>query len=512
MKFLFSAVALLVVPLAILHAAEIKISPVFGDHAVLQRDQAVPVWGTADAGANVSVEFAGQTKSAVADGTGRWMVTLDSMPPCAEPRDLKVSGNVVKDVLVGEVWLCGGQSNMEWALSRCVGGPDTVEHAANPLLRLCLVPHNSQMTPQTDVAAKWFVSAPNGVKQFSAIGYWFGSKLQKELGVPVGIINNSYGGTAIESWLPLETLKNGPWPHDKQSDIDLAKADYDRRKEAIKPAMEKYEADKAAALRDHKPAPAFPAGWPGEFRGPSVLWNGEVAPLLPYRIRGVAWYQGESNAYAGRAQTYKELLPALIRDWRQGFGQPDLPFMIFQISRNRKPQTDPNELSGIAELQEAQLKTAQQTPHTALVVTDDLGEPDVHYTNKEPAAERGLKAALALAYGRTIESSGPVFADMKIDGDKAVLQFTQTAGGLVSKDGPLQGFVIAGEDKNFVFADARIEGDSIVVSSPKVPKPVAVRYGWADNPSVNLFNKAGLPASPFRTDAWPLVALPKSKQ
>jgi sialate O-acetylesterase len=368
------------------------------------------------------------------------------------------------------------------------------------------------LTPQTDVKVKWSVSEPNVVKTFSAIGYWFGSKLQKELGVPVGIINNSYGGTSIESWLPLETLKHGPWPQDKRTDIDLAKADYDRRKEAIKPTMEKYEAEKAVALREHKPAPAFPSGWPGEFRGPSVLWNGEVAPLLPYRIRGVAWYQGESNAYAGVAQTYKDLLPVLIRDWRQGFGQPDLPFLIFQISRNRKPQTDPNELSGIAELQEAQLKTAQLTPHTALVVTDDLGEPDVHYTNKEPAAERALKAALTMAYGRTIESSGPVYSDMKIDGDKATLRFTHIAGGLVAKDGAPQGFVIAGDDKKFVFADARIEGESIVVSSPQVPQPVAVRYGWADNPKVNLFNKEGLPASPFRTDSWPLLAPAKTKQ
>ena len=512
MKYVLYLAVFLIAPLAILHAAEIKLAAVFNDHAVLQRDQVVPVWGSTDAGATVTVEFAGQTKSAMADGMGHWVVKLDPMPASAEPRELKVSGVVVKDVLVGEVWLCGGQSNMEWALSRCVGGPEAVERSANSLLRLCVVPHTSQMSPQTDVAAKWSVSAPNVVKTFSAIGYWFGSKLQKELGVPVGIINNSYGGTIIESWLPLETLKNGPWPQDKRTDIELAKADYERRKEALKPAMEKYEAEKAAALREHKPAPSFPIGWPGDFRGPSVLWNGEVAPLLPYRIRGVAWYQGESNAYAGVAQTYKDLLPALIHDWRQGFGQPDLPFLILQISRNRKPQTDPNELSGIAELQEAQLKTAQQTPHTALVVTDDLGEPDVHYTNKEPAAERALKAALALAYGRTIESSGPVFADMKIDGDKAILRFTHAVGGLESKDGAPQGLVIAGEDKKFVFAEARIEGESIVVSSPQVPKPVAVRYGWADNPKVNLFNKEGLPASPFRTDKWPLQALPKTKQ
>jgi sialate O-acetylesterase len=227
-----------------------------------------------------------------------------------------------------------------------------------------------------------------------------------------------------------------------------------------------------------------------------------VVPLLKLRVRGVLWYQGESNGYPGVADTYGALLPAFIADWRTGFGQPDLPFLIFQISAYRKPQTDPNEISGIAQLREAQLKTVQATSHTALVVTLDLGEPDVHYKSKEPAADRALKSALALAYGRDLESSGPLFKSFEIAGDKAILRFTHSNGGLVAKDGPLTGFVIAGEDRTFVFADARIEGDNVVVSSAQVAKPVAVRYAWADLPKANLFNQAGLPASSFRTDTW----------
>ena len=468
---------------SVLHAA-IKLPAIFADHMVLQRDAAVPVWGTAVPGENVPVEFAGQKKTATADANGKWLVQLDPMKESAEPRELTVGSIVIRDVLVGEVWLCSGQSNMEWALGRSTGGTEAVAASANPQLRLCTIPHNSQMTPQEDVPAKWAVSGPDSTKYFSAIAWWFGSKLQKQLGVPVGIINDSYGGTQIQHWMPIETLRKGPWPQDRSTDITLAKADHDKR----------------VAEAQKKPG----AAKPGDFRGPSVLWNGMVAPLLKFRVRGVAWYQGESNGYPGVADTYGALLPALVTDWRTGFGQPDLPFLIFQISSYRKPQTDPNEASGMAQLREAQLKTVQTTPHTALVVTLDLGEPDVHYKNKEPAADRALQAALALAYGRDLESSGPIFKSFESAGDKAILHFTHGGGGLVAKDGSLTGFVVAGADQKFAFADARIEGDAVVVSSAQVAKPVAIRYGWADLPKANLFNQAGLPASPFRTDNWPI--------
>lgn len=490
--------------------AEVRLPALFSDHMVLQRDAPVPVWGRADAGEGVVVEFAGQSKRGTADEAGKWLVKLDALAASAEPRVLTVRGKntrTISDVLVGEVWLCGGQSNMEWSLEKSTGGPEAMASANNSLLRLARVEHNCQLTPQTDAPVTWQAANPASTKSYSAIAYWFGERLRKELGVPVGLINNSYGGTVIQSWLPLETLRRGPWPQDKSTDIALAKAEYDRRIAEKQPEMDRYLAEKAAAQKDRRPAPTMFAGWPGDFRGPGVLWNGEVAPLLPFRIRGVAWYQGESNAYVGGAAThYRELLLALIHDWRAGFAQPDLPFLIFQIARNRQPQTDPNEHSGIAELQEAQLKAALATPHTALIVTTDLGESNVHYPNKAPAADRAVKAALALAYGRDVKHAGPVLREAKFAGGNATLSFDHADGGLVAGDGALQGFVIAGADQKFVFAEARIDGDKIIVSSPRVPAPAAVRYGWADLPPVNLFNGEGLPASPFRTDAWPLAA------
>ena len=506
MKIISTVAALLLTPLAFLGAADFKLASIFTDKMVLQRDIPVLVWGVANPGEKVSVSFAGQHQSATTGADGKWRVKLDPLQACAESRELVVTGansNLkVSDVLVGEVWLCSGQSNMEWALGRCTGGPEAVAASANPQLRLCTIPHNSQMAPQEDVTTKWVQSGPDTTKYFSAIAWWFGSKLQQELKVPVGIINDSFGGTTIQSWMSLETLKKGPWPQDQATDIALAKANYDQRKARMQPAMDKYLADKARALKDKTAQPEFPVGWPGDFRGPGVLWNGMVAPLLNFSIRGVLWYQGESNAYVGVADSYKLLLPALIREWRTAWGRADLPFVVYQLAPNRKPQTDPNENSGIAVLQEAQLKTCLGTANTALVVTMDLGEANVHYLNKEPAGERGMKAALSIAYGRQVEFTGPVFKAHQIEGNRVIVHFANASGGLVARGGLLSGFAIAGEDRKFVFADARIEGETVAVSSVQVPHPVAVRYGWADFPKVNLFNKTGLPASPFRTDDW----------
>ncbi len=481
--------------------AEVRPNPIFADNAVLQQGAEVPIWGTARDGESVTVEFQGLKATAVAT-EGKWMVRLNDLKP-GGPFIMTIKGDntvILSNLLVGEVWLCAGQSNMEWALAKSDGGAEAIASAANPMLRMCRIPHNVQMTPQSEVAAKWEECLPDRVKWFSAIPYWFGSKLQKALGVPVGIINNSFGGTSIQSWMPEETLKKGPWPQDKWTVLALAKEEYDRRVADALPLKEKYEAEKAAALAKKLPPPPQPAGIPSEFKGVSTLWNGEVVPLLPYRIRGVAWYQGENNAYVKVADTYKDLLPAMIKDWRNAFGQPDLPFLIFQIARNRKWQTDPNEQSGIAELQEAQCKTALATPRSALIVTTDMGGPDVHYTGKEPIGDRAARAALAMVYGHQIPWASPVFKKAEFHDGKAVVYFDNAGGGLESRGGSLKGFVIAGNDGKFVFADAAIEGDKIVVSSPQVPQPAAVRYGWADLPDVNLFNAEGFPASPFRSD------------
>jgi sialate O-acetylesterase len=497
--------------------AGVKLPGLFQDHMVLQRQMPVVVWGWAAPREQVTVEFAGQKATCTADDSGSWKAELPALEASAEARPLTVRGATtvtVNDVLVGEVWLCSGQSNMEWALGKSEGGTNACA-TTNPLLRLCTIPHNGQLEPQSDVAAKWVVSGDPSMKAFSAIGWWFGDKLQKELKVPVAILNDSYGGTKIQSWMPLEALAKGPWPRNNPwNNPEIARAEYERKKAELQPAYDKYLAEKAAAAKNHQPPPEPPKGWPGDYRGPGVLWNGMIHPLLPLRFRGVCWYQGESNAYIG-STTYGLMLPVLIAEWRRAFGQPDLPFLIFQLARNRKGfdnaaanvalqlQTDPNEASWIAAVQEAQLQTVARTPHTSLIVTEDLGEMNVHYKRKEPAATRAVAIAQSTVYGRGGEEECPVFGSLEIKDSACTVRIAHGQG-LSSGGKPPKGFAVAGEDRKFVFADAVIDGETVKVSSPAVPKPVAVRYAWGDMPDVNVVNGKSLPLSPFRTDDWPL--------
>jgi sialate O-acetylesterase len=489
---------------AVSAAGEVRLAPLFATGAVLQRDRPVPVWGFATAGSTISVRFADQTLTTTTDASGVWRVELAPMPASAMPQTLSVNDVRLEDLLVGDVWLCSGQSNMEWALDRCVGGPEAVAAASNVNLRLCLVPHNAQQEPQREVAARWMKPEAKTVRTFSAIAYWFGDQLQRETGVPVGIIANPYGGTIIEGWLPRATLQQGPWPQDKRTNLELALADDAERRRAAQDALTAYETEKVAAQQAGRPAPPAPPALPGDLRGPSMLWNGMLAPLAPYRLRGVLWYQGESNAYPGLATTYRDLLPALIRDWRAAFADPELPMVIFQLSRYRKPQADPNAPSGMAELREIQARTVEATPRTALVVTIDLGEEDVHYRDKQPAAARAVHAAQVLSYGRAGDTGGPRFAGLTINGSQAIVRCDRLGGGLVATGGEVGGFIIAGADRVFHPAQARLDGDTVVVSSTAVPQPVAVRYAWGDFPTISLASRAGLPLSPFRSDDWPL--------
>ncbi|MFZ4456883.1 MAG: sialate O-acetylesterase [Bacteroidales bacterium] len=485
--------------------ANVKLNNLFSDNSVLQRGMEVPVWGWADEGEKVTVEFAGQTITTVATN-GKWMVKLKPMRENSQPQEMTVKGNntlKIKNILIGEVWICSGQSNMEWALFRTIGGEEAVANSRNDQLRLFVVPHNVQMKPVDNVNAKWVLSEPQSTKMNSAVGYYFMSKLQKELNVPVGMLEVAFGGTVIESWLSQEALNAMP-NKDKYMDLATMKAEYDKKDLELKPIRDAWQKSVDSCKQNNLPAPPRPSVLPSEFKGTTTIYNGEICPIVPFAVKGIAWYQGESNAYVKRADSYASLLPAMIKLWRNDWQRPDMPFIIFQITPNRKPQTDPNEKSGVAIVQEAQLKASQTVSKTALVVTMDVAESDVHYKNKQPIGERAFKAAMNLAYGKNIEYCGPIYKSMKVDGDKVVLDFTHLAGGLVQKGDTLKGFVVAGEDKKFVFAEAKIKGNSVVVSSPKVLKPVAVRYGWADFPAVNLFNKEGIPASPFRTDDWDL--------
>lgn len=629
-------------------AAALRLGSPFGDHMVLQRDQPVPVWGWADAGDHVTVEFAGQRKRTQADAAGAWRVTLDALPANAEPREFVVTagpasdGNAesrkLADVLVGEVWLCGGQSNMERQLGPrppqqpLLNWEREAASANTPQIRQLYVRQHTATSPQPTAEMAWSVCSPATAPEFTAVGYYLARDLHAARRVPVGIIHSSWGGTPAEAWTSLDGLAAFPEFAETLSVLRTAGANPTEARRLQSERLEQWYrlhdpgsgtplwADPALDTLDWErlPVPAkweeaghdgfdglvwlrrtfdLPDSWHGtdvelrlgaiddidttwvngqlvgntsqwntpriyrvpasvlkprgnviavrvldtgghggiwdsslpcEIAGadgsfvpvplggpwlarfalelqadnrppqdvtnsagaPTVLFNGMIAPLVPYAIRGVAFYQGEANV--GRERQYRTLLPAMIADWRRQWNAGDFPFLFVQIAPHF--QMSP-------EIREAQLLAWQATKNTALVVTIDVGDAqDIHPANKEPVGARLALAARALAYGEELEYSGPVFSAMRVTGQRAVLSFTHVGGGLVSKDGRLTGFTIAGVDGVFHPATAEFDGDTVVVSSATVAQPRAVRYGWANVAFGNLFNRAGLPASPFRTD------------
>ena len=629
-------------------SARVVPNPLFADHAVLQQAMAVPVWGTADPGEQVTVSIAGQEVVTTAGTDGRWQVQLAPLT-AGGPYDMTIAGSagatVLHDILVGEVWICSGQSNMERHLGLQPGQKPIInwEHevaaATHLQIRQFYVPQTMSFAPQDTVNGSWTVCSPETVENFTAVGYFFGRDLQAARGVPVGLIHSSWGGTPAEAWTSraaleklggfdasLEQVKglaeNAPgarqlyetrlaeWfaAHDPASpgangqklgwaapdtdtsgwatmkvpglwedaglpdfdgvvwfqrtfDVPAAWVNHDLRlrlcaiddvdttwingvrvgqtsfystpRTYIVPASAIRAGRNVITVRvldtggggglwgsgqptDIMPAdgtgtskavsltgvwrfqptmkladaPAPPMNVTSNANAPTVLYNGMIAPLLPYAMRGVIWYQGEANV--GRELQYRSLFPAMIADWRRRWGEGNFPFLFVQIApfRGMTP-----------EIREAQLLTLQHTPNTAMAVTIDVGDADdIHPANKVPVGARLALAARALAYGEDVEYSGPIYRDLRIDGAKAVLTFAHVAGGMVAPGGELRGFSIAGADGAFHPAEAVIAGDTVEVSSPDVAKPVAVRYAWANVPDGNLFNTAGLPASPFRTD------------
>jgi sialate O-acetylesterase len=475
--------------------AEVQPHPLFTDGAVLQRGVSIPVWGTAKAGEKVTVELCGKSATATAAADGKWMAKLGKCS-AGGPFKLVIRGEntiTLTNVCVGEVWVCSGQSNMEWPLRSAENGAQVIPNAADPQLRLFHVPKNTADTPQTGVKAVWQVCEPKSVESFSAVGYFFGRDLRKALNIPVGLIESDWGGTYAETWTDHATLQKVlPEAFARQAEA-VGKWDPVKAKAQFEQAKAKHKEAVAKAKAEGKPEPRGPRMPADPSTGPNrpcALFNGMIAPLLPYPICGAIWYQGESNN--GRQKEYQTLFPAMIGNWRKVWGCGDFPFLFVQIA--------PHE-GMTPELREAQFIAMQKTPNTAMAVITDHGTPkDIHPKAKEPVGGRLALAARALAYGEKIEYSGPVFKKMKVSGGKAVLSFDHLGGGLVAKDGALKGFTIAGVDKKFVPAEAVIEGDTVVVSSAEVKQPVAVRYGWSNVPDVNLFNKADLPATPFRTD------------
>ena len=487
--------------------AEVKPSALFGDNAVLQAGMEVPVWGTARDGEAVTVEIQGQKVSAAAKD-GRWMVRLKALK-AGGPFTMTVTGdNIVtaKNVLVGEVWLCSGQSNM----ARTLVPPDSVQPrqpyweesaaAANhPEIRQFRVGGNSADEPAGEVTGSWEVCTPETARGFTAVGYYFAKDLQEALKTPVGLINASVGATGAASWISHEGLASKPELNKILERQERARQEYPASLEKFKAEEPKLLADYAAATekaqKENLPVPRKPDGPRNPFTDayrPSGYYNAKIAPLPPFALRGVLWYQGESNS--GQAAEYGILFPALIDGWRQAWGKSDLPFLFVQLPEYQK--TPP-------EMREVQMQVWLKTPRTAMVVTTDCGDAaNIHPPDKRPVGARLALAARAMIYGENIEYSGPLFDALKVDGNKAVLAFKHIGGGLVAKDGPLKGFEIAGPDKkNFLPAKAEIQGDTVVVSNDQIPQPAAVRFGWANVPDVNFYNKSGLPASPFRTDS-----------
>ena len=482
-------------------SAELSLGSLFQDHVVLQREMSAPVWGTADAGQAIEVQFAGQTKQATADDSGKWSVRLDAMHASAEGRVLTVTAGdskaMIVDVLVGEVWICSGQSNMAFGLAGSVNGKAAIEAAGDSQLRLFSAGARAVDEPQSAIRGDWQVDSADSAARFSAVGYYFGKHLREHVGVPVGLIKSAVGGTVAEAWTARADLERNPTLQPLLDQQMQRVASYPKVLEAYKQRepelLKRYEDQlaKAKAAKTRAPRKPRPPQHPTmSANRPSGLYNGSIAPLQPFAIRGAIWYQGESNS--SRGEQYRTLFPAMIGSWRKAWGQGDFPFYFVQITPHR---------GMTPEVREAQRLTTETTQNTAMAVTIDIGHPtDIHPKQKQPIGERLGLAARALTYGEKLEYSGPTYDSIAVDGNKATLTMKHIGGGLVAKAGGLKGFTIAGADGNFADANASINGDKIVVSSDTVAKPSIVRYGWSNVPDINLYNQAGLPASPFQTD------------
>jgi len=481
--------------------AEVRPSALFGDNAVLQRDARVPVWGTAREGEVVTVQFQNQTRTTTARN-GKWKVYFKKLQP-GNSYEMEIAGdNFLRftNVAVGDVWLCSGQSNMEVGMASVHNARTEVPAATHPNMRLFVTGLNTSFIPQWDVTldssnelqGHWQICTPQTIARdgtwsrypgFTAVGYFFGREIQEVTGQPVGLIGSYYGGTLAEAWTSLEALKK-----------NHSRSNYVARYESV--------------LGESKTNSSVP---PNK-NTPSVLFNGMIAPLIPYALKGAIWYQGEQNA--SDPGDYAAVFKTMVNDWRRRWGLGDFPFLFVEIAGYHAPQKEPSE-GGWALLREQQMKSLT-IRNTAMASAMDLGAPfDVHPLDKYDVGHRLALAAEHLAYGKNLVYSGPIYASMKVEGSNIRIKFRNVGGGLKIGLPPwtqsgkmpsftrLAGFAIAGADHKWVWADATIDGETLLVFSSQVKVPVAVRYGWASYPVCNLYNTEGLPASSFRTDNWP---------
>lgn len=499
---MFSVVRRLLIPLALLGGlvpalhADVALPALFSDGMVLQRDVEIPVWGKARAGERVVVGLSGRGAETVADATGAWRVRLPAMPP-GGPHSLTVTGDnrlVVSDVMIGEVWFASGQSNMEWIVRESDDAAAEIAAANHPRVRIFRVQRAVADAPSDDCEGKWLVASPQTAGWMTAVGYHFARTLSADLDVPVGVINASRGSARIIPFIPRPAIDGAAVFSEDLARWREAVGNHPGRRAA-------YEAKlaEAAASGARKPEPPY---GPGHYNQPGGLYNGMVAPATPYAIRGFLWYQGEADAR--RAVQYGEAFPLLIRSWREAWGRGDLPFLFVQLAPYNAPQGGfPAEGTARAELREVQERTLA-LPATGMVVALDLGGPDSqeHPRAKRPVGERLARLAGSIAYGRGGVVEGPRYRAHRIEGGVVRIAFQPgTAGGLAARGGgEITGFQVAGGDGVFHPASVRVEGETVVVSSPVTPAPVAVRYAFANDPVCNLVNAAGLPAAPFRTD------------
>lgn len=483
--------------------ADVKLPAIIGSNMVLQREVPVTVWGWADPDEEVSVAIGDNQAKTKANADGRWQTQLKPVTATGTVEMIVKGKNELKltNILVGEVWLGSGQSNMQWSVTQSLNPQEEVAAAEFPKIRLFLVPLVPSGTPAADVNARWVECSPQTVGSFSAVLYFFGRHLHKELNVPLGLIASSWGGTKIEPWIPPVGFESQPELQGDLTQLNNIKQQYGL---SLKPqllAVKAWVAKAEAAMAENKPIPSPPnmPNHPLNSNGqPTGLYNGMIHPLVPFAIRGAIWYQGESNN--GQGMRYHSLMKGLIAGWRNVWNNPEMPFYFVQLAPYKYGQNE-TALAGIWEAQTATLAV----PKTGMAVTTDISTiNDIHPKNKQEVGRRLALWALAHDYGKKdLVYSGPLFRGATVELDQVRITFKHATGGLASRDGkPLTWFSVAGADKKFHPATATIEGETLLVGSPKVISPVAVRFGWNQIAEPNLMNKAGLPASPFRTDDW----------
>ena len=498
----------------------LKLPSCFSDHMVLQQQQHAKIWGWAKAGSLVKIGFNGLAINSKADEQGKWTALLPRFAASSKPSKLTVASGdeeiVIDDILIGEVWFASGQSNMAWNLKNTQDSDKEIATANMPAFRMFLAEPTPAMEPQTDIKGSWKVCTPENAPAFSATAYYFAKKIHQETGVPVGVIKSVIGGKRCECYCSREAMMSNANGKKMMAQLDAqAKAfDPEAAKQKYEKALKAWEA-KTADLRKanrelpqekRKRLPRRPQKQTHPMMNagnPTVLYNGMINPFVGYNMRGAIWYQGESNARAELAPIYQEMFTLMIQDWRTRWNA-DFPFYFVQLANFRKATTEPGVDNEWPTVQNQQRLTLQ-LPYTGMATINDIGEEsDIHPKNKKDVGERLARWALKNEYGKNVVVSGPLYDAVTFDNEKAIVEFKHLGGGLKSRDGePLKRFEIAGEDKQWFWADAKIVNNQVVVSSKEVSKPVAVRYAWAANPTgANLVNSEGLPASIFRTDDW----------